>query len=103
MVFGFSEGVTRKSAPASMAARAVSASRMVPAPSSTCPPNWSATFSMTRMAPGTVMVISMMGMPPRWMAPAAWSANSALVARTTGIRPVSMIRCTICSRVIKVN
>src|SRR5436309_508007 len=47
---------------------------------------------MTSRAPGTVMVISTMGMPPLEMASAAIRASPGDDARTTGTIPISMIR-----------
>src|SRR5258708_31102514 len=47
---------------------------------------------MTYRAPGTVMVISTMGMPPWHTASAAIRASSGEDARTTGTIPISMIR-----------
>src|SRR5258706_11066915 len=44
-------------------------------------------------APGTVRVISRMGMPPARMASTASSASAADVARTTGTMPISRMRC----------
>ena len=38
------------------------------------------------------MVISITGMPPKWMASTARRASSTLDARTTGTMPVSQIR-----------
>jgi hypothetical protein len=65
IVARFRAGVTKNCAPASMQARAVSGSSTVPAPSTIESPNWSATFSKARIAPGTVIVISAARMPPR--------------------------------------
>jgi hypothetical protein len=47
---------------------------------------------MIFVAPGTVMVISITGMPPKWMASTARRASSTFEARTTGTMPVSQIR-----------
>ena len=80
------------SAPASNAARQLSGSRIVPAPSSTLSPYRSATRSMTRIAFGTVMVISATPMPPLMMASAARNASSGEGARTMGTSPTSRIR-----------
>src|ERR1041385_6698886 len=91
MVLKFSAGVTRNWAPASMQARAVSGSRTVPAPSVILSPNSLATFSSACSAPGTVIVISAARMPPRYRASIARIALSALLVRTTGTTPISMI------------
>src|SRR5271166_5117280 len=40
---------------------------------------------------GTVIVISMIGIPPAWMASTARRASSTLAARTTGMMPISWI------------
>src|SRR5258706_56515 len=45
-------------------------------------------------APGTVRVISRMGMPPARIASTASSASAADVARTTGTMPTSRMRST---------
>jgi hypothetical protein len=47
----------------------------------------SATFSITRTAPGTVIVISSTLTPPALMASITCIASSADEARTTGKRP----------------
>src|SRR5438067_4803946 len=91
MVARLRAGLTMKRAPASMQARAVSASRTVPAPRSTSDPNRRATCSMTPMAPGTVIVISRTGTPPSRIASTTLIASSADCARTTGTSPTSAI------------
>src|SRR5579859_872175 len=51
---------------------------------------------MTSMAPGTVMVISTMGMPPLLTASAARQASRGDEARTTGMMPIFSICVRIC-------
>src|SRR5437764_14264273 len=83
-----------------MQARAVSGSSTVPAPSTILSPNWSASFSSARIAPGTVMVISAARTPPRCIASMARIAPSALDVRTTGTIPISLMKERICCEVI---
>src|ERR1700674_3258576 len=91
-VFRFNPGLTRNCAPASRHRRAASALSTVPAPTRTSEALFFASSRMTSRAPGTVMVISTMGMPPRRTASAAIRASPGDDARTTGTIPISMIR-----------
>src|SRR5580704_8596375 len=87
-----SPGLTRNSAPASRHRRAASAFRTVPAPTSISEAAAFASSRITSTAPGTVIVISTMGMPPRQTASAAIRASLGDDARMTGTIPISMIR-----------
>src|SRR5579863_2332007 len=81
----------RKPAPAPTHCRAVSAFKTVPAPTSIL--GWYRTrWEITSMAPGTVMVISTMGIPPRATASAAKCASSAADVRMAGMMPVFSMR-----------
>src|ERR1700678_2762935 len=71
---------------------AVPASSTVPAPISTSEPMLLARWEITSTAPGTVMVISTIGIPPARTASAASIACFADDARTTGTMPISVIR-----------
>src|SRR5437763_110830 len=94
MVGTSSDGLTTKRAPASMQARAPSASRTVPAPMSASSPRRRTRSAMTFTAPGTVIVISRMGMPPARIASTARIASSDERARTTGMMPMARMRST---------
>src|SRR5690606_753701 len=74
-----------------MAARALAASQMVPAPTSSSGNRW-LNASMTRGEPGTVAVISTVPAPPSSSASATRKAKSAESTRTTGMTPVSRSR-----------
>src|SRR5450830_369561 len=88
-----SAGPTKNCAPAHTAATAVSASSTVPAPISISSGEYrAARSSITRSAPGTVIVISMISTPPAFTASAILSACSELSARTTAITPHSTMR-----------
>src|SRR5215831_3112803 len=50
---------------------------------------------------GTVMVTSIIGMPPRQIALMAWRASSRFAARTTGTMPISLIRLIVSSRAMR--
>src|SRR5712691_5202338 len=59
---------------------------------------------MTSMAPGTVIVISTMGMPPSQTASAAMRASRGDDARTTGTIPISVIRSrTSCLSILRIT
>src|SRR6266478_3682539 len=88
----FNPGLTRNSAPASRQRRAVSTSSTVPAPISASETPLFLSSRITSIAPGTVMVISTMGIPPSHTAWAASSASAGDDARTTGTTPISKIR-----------
>src|SRR5258708_2296550 len=100
MVARLRAGLTTKRAPASMQARAVSASSTVPAPSRTSWPKRFETCSMTPSAPGTVIVISRTVTPPSRIASTTLIASSADGARTTRTRPISAIWARICCLVM---
>src|SRR6266851_6827993 len=91
-VFRFNPGLTRNCAPASRHRRAASGLSTVPAPMRTSDAQFFTSSRMTSTAPGTVMVISTIGMPPWQTASAATHASPGDDARTTGTIPISMIR-----------
>ncbi len=93
-------GLTMNSAPASMQRCAVSASRTVPAPISTCEELLRDSCAITSIAPGTVIVISTMGIPPAQTPSTARRASRAEDARTTGTTPISIICLRVSSRVM---
>ena len=84
-------GLTRNSAPASRHSVACSERKTVPAPVSTLSPYLRTTSRITAGAFGTVMVISITGIPPAQMASTACRASSKLAALTTGTIPISPI------------
>src|SRR6266403_5840030 len=92
----FKPGLTRNCAPASRQRRAASVLRTVPAPMRTPEALFFASSRMTSTAPGTVIVISTMGIPPSQTASAAMRASLGDAARTTGTIPISMIRSRTC-------
>src|SRR5262249_9085572 len=59
-----------------------------------------ASSAMSSIAPGTVMVISTMGMPPAQTASLACMASADDEARTTGTIPISRMRLRTCSLVL---
>ena len=83
------EGPTTNSAPVKIDTLAVSASRTVPAPNNTSSPNFLATASIAPIASGTVIVISIVSIPPSLMASTIFRASSDEDALTTGIIPPS--------------
>ncbi|MBA7549845.1 hypothetical protein ES705_42343 [subsurface metagenome] len=102
MTSSFNEGATTNSAPARMDALAVSPSRTVPAPKSTSFPNFPATFSITPIALGTVIVISIVLIPPSLMASTMFIACSGDWALITGTIPHSSISLS-CSDFLSIN
>src|SRR5215469_7857918 len=84
-------GLTRNCAPAFRHSRACNALETVPAPTSTRSPQRATTSRMVAIASGTVMVISAIGIPPASMASTASSACCDVLARITGITPISPI------------
>src|SRR5437016_955099 len=82
-----SPGLTRNCAPASRHRLAASALRTVPAPTRTSAGLLLASSRITSTAPGTVMVISTIGIPPSQTASDAMRASHADDARTTGTTP----------------
>src|SRR5437667_4054599 len=88
----FNPGLTRNCAPASRQRRAVSTSSTVPAPMSTSEALLLLSSRITSTAPGTVIVISTIGIPPWQTASDAINASREDDARTTGTTPISAIR-----------
>src|SRR5438552_8885361 len=84
-------GLTRNCAPASRHSVACSERKTVPAPVSTLSPYLRTTSRITAGAFGTVMVISITGIPPAQMASTACRASSKVAALTTGTIPISPI------------
>ena len=84
---GTRHGHTRNSAPASSAPTAIVRSVTVPAPSRMSWPNRDATERIASSASGTVIVISMVRMPPSTRASVTRTATSAESARMTGTSP----------------
>src|SRR5205807_1548419 len=87
----FSPGLTRNCAPASRHFLAASTLRTVPAPIKTSPELLFVSSRITSTAPGTVMVISTIGIPAWQTASAANRASRADDARTTGTTPILRI------------
>src|SRR2546422_4520704 len=85
-------GLTRNWAPALRQRRAVSTSSTVPAPMSTSEALLLLSSRITSTAPGTVIVISTIGIPPWQTASDAINASREDDARTTGTTPISAIR-----------
>jgi hypothetical protein len=77
-------------APAKIAARAVSASRTDPAPTSAEDPSSWLARAMASNAPGVVMVISQAFTPPAERARQTLTNSSPESARITAMTPVSM-------------
>jgi len=88
---GLRQGPTMNSAPARIDARAVSGSSTEPAPKSISSPASLASLSITPIAPGTVIVISIVLIPPFLIASTTFRASSADLALMTGITPPSSI------------
>lgn len=86
-----SPGLVKNFAPASKQRLAVSTSNTVPAPTIISGMLFVRSV-ISSIAPGTVIVISAMGIPPRLTDSAAKRASAAEAARTPGIMPISTIR-----------
>src|SRR5580658_4456702 len=88
----FRPGLTRNCAPASRQFCAACAFNTVPAPIRTSEPQFFTSSRITSSAPGTVIVLSTIGLPPSQTASSARHASRAEPARTTGTIPISRMR-----------
>ena len=98
MTSGRKTGPTTNCAPARIARRAVSASRIVPAPSRNPFGSVGASCSIIGIARGTVIVTSSARTPPSASASTTARSFSGSRIRMTATTPHASIACTVCTR-----